>query len=267
MNYNLEFKEVAEHCEKNELFLGFGNPNGKVLMIGKEQAYNNKQKVGTPEFIKEVIENRRHENQTNNAGWRKNLDEHFIPDWENMPFGFVNPLYSWGSQLNIGNKLKLNDSGEKIGNGGTSNTYLKYQKFYQFLKKQDVKSDKINFQKDFFMTEMNDFPTKYSYADKELAKIRAHSIEMRKELFQKDFFKTFPITIINAGHYPIEHGFDIEKIFEVKFTGETKTVGNLWYNVHYSDDNRRILIHTRQLSMAVTDELLENMAIDCRSFF
>lgn len=266
MNYSLDFQEALTHCTVNNLFLGFGNPNAKVLIIGKEQAFDSKNPVGTEEFICEVIENRNRENSLNYNGWQKNINENFIPEWDNMPIGFVNPLYSWGSQLNIANKQRLNTNGVKIWNGGTSNTYLKYQKFYQLLTERG-KSDKINFQQDFFMTELNDFATKYSYAEKELSKIRAQSIEMRKELFKKEFFKTFPITIINAGHYPVEHGFDIENIFDVKFTGKTKTVGNLWYNVHYSADKKRILIHTRQLSMAVTDELLENMAKECRPFF
>lgn len=262
MPYTPEFRKTLNHCRKHNLFLGFGNPNAKILILGKEQAYNNKAIVGTPEFIKEILVNREKENEKNIKGWEKNLEENTIPDWDNMPEWHqilpdsINPFYNWGSQLNRPNRDK---------NGGTSNTYLKYQKFYQFLNGTG-KSEKINFLKDFFISELNDVPTKYSYPDKALREIRQKSIEERKVLFEDSFFKKFPITIIAAGHYPRDYGFDIQKIFEVDFN-ESKTEGKDWYNIHFSNDRKRIVIHTRQLSMNVTDNLLEKIAGECHSYF
>ncbi|NTE00492.1 hypothetical protein G6M26_23375 [Agrobacterium tumefaciens] len=261
MNYSLELKNVVDFCNTQHLFLGFGNPNGRVLLIGKEQAFDHIHAPGTEEFLNEILENRQRENKTNIAAWKENIENNFIPEWENMPIGLTNPLYAWGSQLNVANKLK-----NKIGNGGTSNTYLKYQKLHQYLNNQKTKSDRINFQKDFFLTELNEIATKYSYGGKELKKIRNESIEKRKDLFRMDFFKCFPITIIAAGHYPRDYNFNIEHIFDVKFSGETTVVGRDYYNVHYNSDSNRIVIHTRQLSMAVTDELIEAIAEKCSPF-
>lgn len=261
MNYTLEFKNAIDYCTQQDLFLGFGNPNGKVLMIGKEQAFDHKSPPNTEEFLIEILENRKKENTRNQLGWITNFDKNITPEWDDMPLGLVNPLYSWGSQLNIANKVQ-----NKIGNGGTSNTYLKYQKLYQYLTKQETKSDKINFQKNFFLTELNEIATKYSYSGKELKKIRNESIDKRKELFRLNFFRTFPITIIAAGHYPRDYNFNIENTFDVKFTGKPITVGKDWFNVHFSEDKKRILIHTRQLSMAVTDDLLKEIAKTCQPF-
>lgn len=38
INYTSQFKEVLNQCKQNELFLGLGNPNAKILIIGKEAA-------------------------------------------------------------------------------------------------------------------------------------------------------------------------------------------------------------------------------------
>lgn len=262
MNYSLEFKNAVNYCSDQNLFLGFGNPNGNVLLIGKEQAFDHIHEPGTQEFFNEILQNRQRENEINITAWKYNLENNFIPEWQNMPVGLTNPLYAWGSQLNLANKFK-----NGIGNSGTSNTYLKYQKLHQYLNNQKAKPEKISFQKDFFLTELNEIATKYSYAGKELKKIRNESIETRKNLLRMNFFKNFSITIIAAGHYPRDYGFDIEDIFDVKFNGETITIGSDYYNVHYSSDKSRILIHTRQLSMAVTDELIQAIAKECSPFF
>jgi len=38
INYTSHFKEVLNLCKQNKLFLGLGNPNAKILIIGKEAA-------------------------------------------------------------------------------------------------------------------------------------------------------------------------------------------------------------------------------------
>jgi hypothetical protein len=265
MEYSLDFQNIVDYCKNNDLFIGFGNPNAKVLIIGKEQAYKSKALPGSIEFLKEIDENRHLENQRNQIGWATNIADNIIPNWENMPTGFVNPLYSWGSQRNLANRKKIDVNGNEVWNGGTSHTYLKYQKLYQFLRKEE-RSENISFQQDFFLTELNDVATEYSFSGKELTTLRHTSIDNRKALFEKKFFRNFPIVIIAAGHYPIQYGFKIEDIFKVKFTGETVKVGGYWYNKHFSTDKKRILIHTRQLSTDVTDELLKEIANECRSF-
>ena len=37
--YTEKFKQVVQYCKENNLFVGYGNPNGKVLVIGKEAAH------------------------------------------------------------------------------------------------------------------------------------------------------------------------------------------------------------------------------------
>ena len=42
MNYSTEFKKLIEDCEKNDQYIGLGNPNAKILFVGKEPATNEK---------------------------------------------------------------------------------------------------------------------------------------------------------------------------------------------------------------------------------
>ena len=41
--YTQHFKEAVAYCKVNNLFVGYGNPNGKVLVIGKEAAHIGKE--------------------------------------------------------------------------------------------------------------------------------------------------------------------------------------------------------------------------------
>ncbi|WP_140485409.1 hypothetical protein [Flavobacterium sp. GSA192] len=93
-------------------------------------------------------------------------------------------------------------------------------------------------------------------------------ISRRQELFNLSFFKTFPVIIVASGHYPSKYNFDIEKIFEVTWDKKTIPVGKSWYNLHYSKDinQKRLLIHTRQLSTSVSSDLMEELSIVIKDF-
>lgn len=41
--YTQHFKETVAYCKVNNLFVGYGNPNGKVLVIGKEAVHIGKE--------------------------------------------------------------------------------------------------------------------------------------------------------------------------------------------------------------------------------
>lgn len=252
--YKPEFLSALDYCKNNNLFLGFGNPNGKVLVIGKEHYCAHNYPVGTDEFCNEILDIRTSDNKKNVLGWEANVQRQFVPDFANTAFNNdSNPQIAWMSQNNKLN-ITLKDGSP---NWGTSGTYLNYQKIYQNLFLNGQKQEKINFQKEFFLSEMNDLPSKESYNLPRLNELRKSFINERKSLFKLDFFRTFPIVIIASGHYAKNHGFDIEEVFDVKFTGETKFISKSWYNVHYSEDKKRIVLHTRQLSNAVEGALLD----------
>src|SRR5690606_26067991 len=201
-------------------------------------------------FYDEIIRARKNENTNNILSWDSNIKEKYQFDWNSKINGFLdssNALTAWWNQRNIQDKNE---------NGGTSNTYLHYQKVYQNVFLNGEKQSHINFQKECFITELNDVPSGRSYNFPKLKELREESINTRKKLFNKSFFKSFPVVIIASGHYPRDYNFDIENIFEVDYIGKPIVVGNSWYNLHYSKDKQRLVIHTRQLSTSVPNDLI-----------
>ena len=251
--YTEKFKQVVQYCKENNLFVGYGNPNGKVLVIGKEAAH-----IGKEETTENLEKKKEELFQTNVSQWEHILSTNELPNYDGERPISHNPLYAYGNQYNSWDKSKK---------GGTSRTYLNYEKLYEQLFLQGEKLKKINFQKEFFITELSDYPTKESYKDKEIEALRKQSIEERKPLFALPFFKEFPIVIVAAGHYPKRYKFDMQQIFDVQWEGKPiKVSEKYWYNLHFSKDNKRILIHTRQLSNSVSDELIAAIANEAKKF-
>lgn len=256
--YTEKFKQVVQYCKQNNLFVGYGNPNGKVLVIGKEAAH-----VAKEDLVDHLEKKKEELLQSNVAQWEHILSTGEVPNYDGeRPISDENPLYAYGNQFN---KKDIRKEGKPY-NGGTSDTYTKYEKLYEQLFLQGEKLKKINFQKEFFITELSDYPTKESYNDKEIEAFRQQSIEERKSLFALPFFKDFPIVIVAAGDYPIKYKFDMQQTFDVQWEGKTIQVGKYWYNLHFSKDNKRILIHTRQLSNSFSGELIAAIASEAKKF-
>ena len=257
--YTEKFKQVVQYCKENNLFVGYGNPNGKVLVIGKEAAHVAK------EDLADHLEKKKEELlQSNVAQWEHILSTGEVPNYDGeRPISDENPLYAYGNQYN--KRDNLNNKKGNPYNGGTSDTYTKYEKLYEQLFLQGEKLKKINFQKEFFITELSDYPTKESYNDKEIEALRQQSIEERKPLFALPFFKDFPIVIVAAGDYPSRYQIDLEQTFDVVYKGEIEVRKDRYF-LHFSKDNKRILIHTRQLSNSVSDELIAAIASEAKKF-
>ena len=255
--YREKFKQVVQYCKENNLFVGYGNPNGKVLVIGKEGAH-----IGKEETTENLEKKKEELFQSNVSQWEHILSTNEVPNYDGeRPISHENPLYAYGNQFN---KKDIRKEGKPY-NGGTSDTYTKYEKLYEQLFLQGEKLKKINFQKEFFITELSDYPTKESYNDKEIEALRQQSIEERKPLFALPFFKDFPIVIVAAGDYPSRYQIDLEQTFDVVYKGEIEVRKDRYF-LHFSKDNKRILIHTRQLSNSVSDELIVAIANEAKKF-
>lgn len=243
------FKELVEGNSAN-LYLGTGNPNSNILIIGKESAIDSV--INKEQFEREIF---------NNANdWRRNLAENvsqeLVDSWFSSNPNY-NPLYPYKGQLN---KIENNKTGR---NGGTSKTFYNYQKLIDKIFNENQKSLYINFHENCFITELNSVTAEYSHlvdADE-----RNSSIIKRQDLLAHSFYQSFPVIIIAVGHYVRDFTIDIQKLFNVKFDAETGTIPiskTNYINLHYDDiaNPSKIVIHTNQLSINITDVLLDQLA-------
>ena len=253
MNYTKEFKELIEMCQP--IYIGTGNPNAKILIIGKECAID--QVNNEPQYRMEIA--------CNAKEWELNMkndiSQNEVDNWFNNPSPKYNPIYPYKGQR-FGKRSQKDD--QVRGDGGTSSTWYNYQKLYNFITQRE--SDTINFHEKCFITEMNEITGNYSHEISEAERI--NSINRRIPLFKMPFFQQFPIVIVASGHYVRNYNIDLESIFGVRWESPTINVESNWFNIHYQNDGSpaKLVIHTNQLSMGITDELLKRLADICIDF-
>jgi hypothetical protein len=244
--YKANFQELIKLANREDLYVGMGNPNSNILIVGKEIALDKDSQ--NPVIEKTVLKNA--------EDWMININNPnmSIENCEdNSKIEKFNPLCPY--------------KGMKKQQQKPGATWRKYQLLYENL--TACKSDEYTYNNGAFITEMNQIPSKYSaQQDKQL---RAESIKKRESLFlASDFIQDFPIVIVACGHYPKENGVDLCKIFNVDFSGPVHADNDpkQWYNLHFSKkgDKPKVLIHTRQLSSSVSGKLIEMIADEIGRF-
>lgn len=255
-NYIPSFKDVLKLSKEKDLFLGSGNPNASILFIGKEAAID---KNNSPQqYEKEYSKNL--EDWETNCLLNKQFED--IDDWLTKPLPVFNSLYPYKGQKN---KITRNNK-----NGGTSKTWHNYQKITDSIFFNGKESELINFHEFAFCSELNQETGSYS---KDIPRSkRTNSIQKRKELFQTQFFKEFPIKIVAVGHYVRDFDVNLEDIFKMKFVEELSKEHSVglykeYINIHYDNLEKpnKLLIHTNQLSM-VSNELVKTISFICKDF-
>ncbi|MEZ7505295.1 hypothetical protein [Flavobacterium sp. Arc2] len=260
--YTSKFKDVIQFAKSKDFFLGSGNPNAKILFVGKEAAIN--LLISSDQHTREIINNAN--DWENNCNYKVQFSD--VDNWFNRDcVPIYNPLYPYQGQINT--IESRNKKGDIVrGKEGTSKTWYNYQKIIDTIITSGSKSNYINYHENAFITELNQVTGSYS---KDIPhKIRKESIDKRKELFQKTFFKEFPITIVAVGHYVRD--FDLQELFRMKFHEEDSKkishgLNKEYINVHYDDLEKptKLLIHTNQLSM-VSNELINRLGKICKDF-
>lgn len=246
MEYSKEFIELINRLsptnDEHLQFVGFGNPNSRILLIGKECG-------DVPNSFNEI-----NCNKPNLKHWVKNISAHPLPidAWHNNPDAVFNPEHPFK-----GLPMKELSGGH---------TWRNYQKIVAGITNQ-CSSEIVDFHQYAFITELNSVTSKYSKYSSEAK----DSIEKRtQQLLCAPFYRNFPITIVCCGHYLDQYNINLEEIFDVKWEGRTVEVTDNtgkkcgWINVHYADG--RILIHTRHLSMC-SGELINKIIELCRPYY
>lgn len=226
------------------------------MIIGKECAVDFRQEP--EQYEREIKENL--------INWKANIENPSlaIENWNGNP-NFINPLFPYKGQ-----KFTIYNEKKKSGKGGTSSTWYYYQKLYNRIRisTQNLPTE-IDFHNDIFITELNANPSNYSKDQN--PENRKNSINERSNIFFKsDFIQNFQIVIFATSHYTKEHNIDICKLFNVDFQ-KTKHIDEnprQWYNLHTNKEGgkSKLLIHTKQLSMNISDKLLEEIAKEIKSF-
>lgn len=261
--YTESFLQAVNLSGGKNFFLGTGNPNSKILIVGKEAAIDTSKSDVQYEL----------EIKKNSSDWQQNIKNKIqfedIDNWfiKNRP-PIYNPLYPYKGQHN---KVERRfENGEIKGEGGTSKTWHNYQKIIDSIYFDNKASETINFHEYSFSSELNQVTGKYSHhIPKEE---RLESINKRKELFKESFFNDFTIVIVAVGHYVRDFNIDLQDLFEVRYDAvlsnkHSEGLNKDYINIHFDnlENPKKLVIHTNQLSM-VSNELIYRLGLICKSF-
>lgn len=233
--YTESFVQLINRCRSQyhfngDFIIGSGNPDSRILFVGKEPTGDAK-KTNTLEHYEQRIQ----EGKTDNWTRVKNV--------ETKEQG-SEPSY-WRCNQTL---------------------WARYQALIDYVFPDRISNRKeiFDFEEVVFCSEMNGSPSKRT---KDANKDR---IQERKLFFKDPFFDRFSVILLACGNYinnisnnPEER--EIDSIFGVRFERECGTGKNRFW-VHKNTDESRLVIHTRNLSNGIPNDMLEDMAKIIRPF-
>ena len=239
MKYPGDFINLVYDSKWQGRYVGIGNPEAKILIVGKECALDEKR---DPSLYDKTF-------KQNLTDWKDNVEKEIgfdkIEEWtcNEEIFPRYNPLLPFYKQKFT--VLKHHATGEKkgkirSGEGGTSATWYNYQKvFNMYLERigKNPNREYIDFFKYCFVTELSEVcrPNNRNLQKEERLETEK-SIAKRYELIcATSFFQKFDKVILACGKYADK--LNIQRMF-----------GNAQ------------IIPTCQLSYAVSDECLRRIA-------
>lgn len=258
MIYSNEFKNIVKKCQEKGLYLGTGNPNSSILVIGKECAI-----IPNSEQYQREISN-------NINDWNDNINQNIrfddVSRYLNNPLPKYNPLFPYKGQR-FAVRKETRDK-KIINDGGTSDTWVNYQKLNNKIFEEKSNINYIDFHKSFFITEMNEVVSKTSEITKKEAKEAIlKSIRERLDFFKNDldFFQKFSIIILACGKKYISEQ-EIQDIFTVRISKEKILKQGQYFRVFFNNDKTKLVINTRQFSSGVLGILMDEIANEINLF-
>jgi hypothetical protein len=157
MKYKKKFIQTVLDCKETKTYVGTGNPNSVILIVGKETATDVENKANRDElYVRFQIENLQ-DFKENAIKWDQNIkddiDVNSIPNWvggKDSPLT-LNPFFPYKG---------LHPKELKEGQ-----TWRKYQKLHDLIFINPLFSTnekEFDFHNNFFLTEMNSSPAKYT---------------------------------------------------------------------------------------------------------
>lgn len=218
--YNLsnEFYEDNPKNLPNPYYIGFGNPEADILILGKEQAYN--QEHYTQLFFESI---------NNPTEWFEKVENKICFNtkvYKENEQNYVNCFrpYMWRPKQ-------------------TGHTWNKYAKLLEKI--YNTKFEGSSFLEKSFISEVNHIP-------RETSENREYEHQERiQEILKHPYYKSFKVIILACGNYltnkKIEEIFEVEKQRNYSLPRQRCIV--------YEGENR-LLLNTRQLSMDTSNEYL-----------
>lgn len=242
MSYSEEFIDLVNDSKWQGHYIGIGNPEAKVLIVGKECALD--EELDSLLYAETFLQNQ--------EDWKHNVQEGVgfedIKEWtcNEEIFKFYNPLLPFYKQkfTILRHHAKGEKKGEiKSGEGGTSATWYNYQKFFNmYLENIGKKPNRefIDFFKYCFVTELSDVcrPNNRNLTKEEKLETKK-SIEKRYELIcATPFFQKFDKVILACGIY--NKKLDEHRLYRMFGNAQIIPTRQLSFNVSDEDDLRPI---------------------------
>lgn len=224
MKENLYLEELLQTISEKQ-YIGLGNPNAKILFIGKEAG---------AEIEEEIFHGS-------------------VKSWKEKAFNY--------SERYIPKEAKIRN---------LNHTWQRYQKLYDCilsnLNIESHKSDKyeISFVENIFTTELSNLHAPNTKDAKKQEKFE-EELKLRKiDFFKSKFIENFQIVIIFASDnkYIETYSGEICELFNVKFDKlhNPYTKDKIWiHSENETEKKTKLLIHTRQLTNRITNELIPNI--------
>ena len=227
MEYNKNFKELLETLPDSE-YVGLGNPNSKILFIGKEAG----SEIGV-----EICHG-------NAKSWKnKEFDysKRYIPSEPNMR----NLNHTWQRYQILYDKI--------------------LSKLNIIIKTQKNDKYEITFIENVLTTELSNLPARNTNEAKKQIDFTSELEKRKRVFFKSQFIEQFPIIVIfaNDNKYIETYSGEVCKLFKVKFDKLHNYMGKDKIWIHFAsapENSPKLLIHTRQLTNSISNDLIDNIS-------
>lgn len=224
MKENTFLEELLKTIPENQ-YIGLGNPNSKILFIGKE--------AGAP------IETEMFHGST--KSWKEkefNYAEKYIP-----------------KEIKIRNLNHTWQKYQKLYDCILSNLDIEFDKKDKY---------EISFVENVFTTELSILPAPKTMDAKKLGRFYEELILRKEVFFNSNFIRQFPIIVIFASdkNYIETYPGEVCRLFNVKFDKLHSEIAKdkIWIHTETENEkNPRLLIHTRQLTNSISSDLIPNI--------
>lgn len=220
------YSDTLNINKPNPFFVGFGNPNSKILILGKEKGFD---ASNSKQLKYESIENPNEWNAYIINKIDLNKTKFYISEF------YINAYRPYFGKMKGGH------------------TWNKYHTLLRNIYPQ-IQKNENEFLDYVFISEINFQPSR-------LSKIKSFNSADRIELLKNDYFKSFDVIICACADYLTN--YQIEEIFDVKFE---QNFSNPKEKLMIYTNEKRVLINTRQLSMNIKNDYLLRISDICKKY-